>query len=401
MSRLAAPLAVFGAVLVAMVALNHGATTPPAPAAAGTGGRDYAALGNTYLTRARETGDPAFYSRAERSFDLALRSHPAGVDGLVGAGTLAGFRHDFRGELRLGMDARRAAPQLARPLPVIADAEIELGRYRDAARTIQRLVDTKPGLPAYARVSYYRELHGDVVGAVRAMRFAVSAGGGAEGSAYVETLLGDLELTRGRTASARDAYRSALRDVHDFPQALTGLARIDASGGALRRAAARLRRSTNRLPLTTALTLLAEVETALGRSRAAAADLAAARVQHRLLRRSRTLPDAEAVLFEANHGSPARAVALGRRVWRLAPSIRSADALGWALTRTGRPGEGLVWARRALRTGSLDPSFRLHAGVAALRSGRRGEATRHLTAAVRGAAALSPGARRVLEGARS
>jgi len=44
-SRLAAPLAVFGAVLVAMVALNHGATTPPAPAAAGTGGRDYAALG--------------------------------------------------------------------------------------------------------------------------------------------------------------------------------------------------------------------------------------------------------------------------------------------------------------------------------------------------------------------
>jgi len=67
----------------------------------------------------------------------------------------------------------------------------------------------------------------------------------------------------------------------------------------------------------------------------------------------------------------------------------------------GAAGRGLVWARRALRTGSLDPSFRLHAGVAALRSGRRGEATRHLTAAVRGAAALSPGARRVLEGARS
>src|SRR6185312_9982879 len=65
----------------------------------------------------------------------------------------------------------------------------------------------------------------------------------------------------------------------------------------------------------------------LGRRRAAAADLAAARVQHRLLRRSRTLADAEAVLFEANHGSPVRAVALGRRVWRLAPSIRAADGV--------------------------------------------------------------------------
>jgi hypothetical protein len=38
--------------------------------------------------------------------------------------------------------------------------------------------------------------------------------------------------------------------------------------------------------------------------------------------------------------------------------------------------------------------------VAALRSGRRGEAARYLKAAVKGAAALSPAARRVLEEAR-
>jgi tetratricopeptide (TPR) repeat protein len=373
---------------------------PPAPAAT-RGGADYAALGDRYLTRARETGDPAFYSRAGRAFEVALRHDPSNVDGLVGAGTLAGFRHDFAEQLRLGEEARRAAPQLARPLPVIADAQIELGRYDQAARTIQQLADTKPGLPAYARVSYYRELHGNVDGAVRAMRFAVSAGGGAEGSAYVETLLGDLELSRGRVGAARTAYREALRDVDDFPQALTGLARIDAARGRLRRAAARLRRSTDELPLTTALTLLAEVEQTLGDGRAAQADLAAARIQHRLLRRSRTLPDAEAVLFEANHGSPRRAVRLGRRVWRLAPSIRSADALGWALTRAGRPAAGLVWARRGLRTESRDPLFRLHAGVAALRSGRQGDAERYLNAAVTGASALSPAARRVLEEARS
>ena len=399
MSRLAAPLAVFGAVLVAMVALNHGATAPPAPASAS--GPDYAALGNTYLARARETGDPAFYTRADRAFSLALRTDPASIDGLVGAGTLAGTRHDFAEQLRLGTEATRVAPDLARPLTVVADAQVELGRYRDAGRTIQRLVDLKPGLPAYARVSYYRELHGDLAGAVSAMRYAVSAGSSEEGTAYVETLLGDLELMRGRVAAARAAYRSAVRDLPSYPQALTGLARIDAARGSLRSAAARLRRSTDRLPLTSALTLLAEVEAGLGNRRAAAADLAAARAQHALLRRSRTLPDAEAVLFEANHGSPERAVALGRRVWRLAPSIRSADALGWALTRAGRPRAGLAWARGALRTGSLDPSFRLHAGVSALRSGRRREAGLYLTAAVRGAAALSPGSRRVLREAQS
>jgi tetratricopeptide (TPR) repeat protein len=398
-SRLLAPLAVFAAVLAAMVVLNHGTTSPPALSA--SGGRDYAALGNNFLTRARETGDPGYYSRAGRAFNAALRRDPASVAGLAGAGALAGLRHDFSEQLRLGREASSVAPQLASPLTVIADAQIELGRYGAARRTLQRLVDIKPGLPAYARVSYYRELHGDLRGAISAIRFAISAGGSAESTAYVEVLLGDLELTRGRTGAARDAYRGALRDFPGFPQALTGLARLDAASGRLGRAAARLRRSTDRLPLTTALTLLAEVEGETGDARAARADLAAARVQHRLLRRSRTLPDAEAVLFEANHGSPARAVALGRRVWRLAPSIRSADALGWALTRAGRPGAGLVWARRALGPGSVDPTFRLHAGLAALRSGRRAESARYLTAAVRGAAALSPGSARLLEEALS
>ena len=220
MSRILAPLAVFGAVLVAMAALNGGAASPPALSAGGDLGRPsgdplrdaqaavraapasatvYAGLGDAYLSRARESGDPGFYSRAERAFDVALRRDPRDVAGLVGAGTLAGLRHDFSEQLRLGKAALTAAPELARPLTVIADAQIELGRYDEAGRTIQRLVDLKPALASYARVSYFRELSGDVDGAVAAMRLAVSAGGSPEGTAYVQTLLGDLELARGRT----------------------------------------------------------------------------------------------------------------------------------------------------------------------------------------------------------
>jgi tetratricopeptide (TPR) repeat protein len=419
MERLALPLAVFGAVLVAMAVLNGSSASPPALSAAGDLGRPsgdplrdaraavraapanataYASLGDAYLSRARETGDPDFYSRAERAFDAALRRDPRDVGGLIGAGALAGLRHDFEAQLRRGLDARRVAPALARPLTVVADAQIELGRYRAAARTIQRLVNLKPALASYARVSYFRELRGDVNGAVAAMRLAVSAGGSPEGTAYVQTLVGDLELARGRTGAARTAYRFALRDVPSFPQALTGLARIDVASGDQKSGTARLRRATDRLPLTSALTLLAEVERAAGHTRAARADLAAARVQHALLGRNGTRPDAEAVLFEANHGSPARAVRLGWSVWRAAPSVRSADALGWALTRAGGAGAGVVWAHRALRTGSRDPLFRLHAGVAARHAGRGREAARHFAFALRGRAALSPAAAALIPG---
>jgi hypothetical protein len=90
-------------------------------------------------------------------------------------------------------------------------------------------------------------------------------------------------------------------------------------------------------------------------------------------------------------------VRLGRRVWRAAPSIRSADALGWALTRAGRPRAGVVFARRALELGSRDAAFRLHAGVAAREAGLNAEAARHLAVAAEARAALSPSAVRMLE----
>jgi tetratricopeptide (TPR) repeat protein len=411
MSWLVAPVAVFGAVLAVMVALNGSSTAPPALSAGADIGRPsgdslrdaraavraapgsvdaYALLGDAYVARARSTGDPSLYARADRVLSTALRRDPRNVAALVGAGTLAGLRHDFREQLRLGAEASRAAPGLARPYTVIADAQIELGRYDDAARSIQRLVNLKPGLPAYARVSYYRELTGNPAGAVEAMRFAASAGGAPESLAYVQALTGNLELALGRPGAARDAYLTSLRTVPDYSDALEGLARVDAARGDAGAAAARLRRLVPDRPPARALAFLAELELAGGQPRAARRHLAAARAQFVRDRAGGGLPDAEAVLLEANHGSAIRAVRLGRSVWRAKPSIRSADALGWALTRAGRPRAGLVWARRALGTGSLDPMLRAHAGLAARRAGRAREARRNLRLARQGVAALTP-----------
>jgi tetratricopeptide (TPR) repeat protein len=414
--RLLAPLVVFAALLAVLMAVNGGgapalpvSADPGAPTgdavadyqravrAAPDNADAYAGLGDAYLARARQTGDPGYYSRAERSFDAALRRKPADLGALIGSGTLAGLRHDFLGELRLGRRAATVAPELARPLTVIADASIELGRYGDAERLIQRLVDTKPGLAAYSRASYYRELSGDLPGAIEAMRLAVSAGGAPENVAYVQVLLGDLELQRGRVQPARLAYTSALRSLPGFPAGMVGLARADAADGDLGRTAVRLRRAAERLPLTSTLNLLSQAERALGHPAAAAAALDTARAQQGLYRAAKTAPDAEAELFEADHGSPAAAVALGRRVWRAAPSVRSADALGWALTRSGRPLAGYAFARRALALGSRDAAFRLHAGLAAKRAGLAGPAARQLGIAAAARAALSPDARALLE----
>jgi tetratricopeptide (TPR) repeat protein len=194
----------------------------------------YAALGDAYLQKARETFDPSYYARAESALREALRRDPRDAGALTAMGTLANARHDFATGLRFGQRAQAAAPGVVKPFGVIVDALVELGRYEAAERTLQRMVDLKPNLDSYARVSYIRELHGDLAGAVDAMRLAASAGGDArENLAYVQTLLGNLELARGRVPAARDAYGLALSRYPEYAPAQAGLARAAAARGGL------------------------------------------------------------------------------------------------------------------------------------------------------------------------
>src|SRR3954471_10702101 len=367
--------------------------------------RSYAALAQAYLQKVRETGDASFYTRADAVLASALRLDPRSPDAVVVAGTLALARHDFAGGLALGQRARRLAPDLASPYAVVVDSLIELGRYGAAGRALQRWVDLKPTLASYARVSYWRELHGDLSGAVVAVRAALSVGGDvAENGAYVQTLLGNLELQRGRAGSAERAYRAALTRFDAYVPARAGLARVAAARGNLAVAIRRYRAVVARLPLPEYVVGLGETELAAGRAAAAHRDLALVGAEEKLLKAAGVDTDVDLAVFEASHGSPARAVVLAKRAWATAPSVRCSDALGWALTRAGRPAEGLRRAQAALRLGSRDPLFLYHAAVAAHGAGRDGLAKPWLQRALRDNPRFSPlyapKARRLLEALR-
>ena len=196
-----------------------------------------AELAAAYLQKARESGDPSFYSRADGVLRRALARGPADPAELVEAAALAAGRHDFREAERLARRARSLAPDSLGAFPILVDALVELGRYREAERTLQRMVDLKPNLPAYARVSYFRELTGDLPGAAQALRLAVAAGGPVpENVAYVQSLLGSLELNRGRLAARAARVR---RGPGGRPRLRAGGGRTRAAGRALRRPARR------------------------------------------------------------------------------------------------------------------------------------------------------------------
>ena len=217
----------------------------------------------------------------------------------------------------------------------------------------------------------------------------------------MQTLLGDLEATRGRTDAARRAYETALTQVPRYAPADVGLAELDAASGRLDEAIATYRQVGERLPLPEYTIALGEAELAAGRTASARETFALVDVQRRLLAAQGQNTDLELALFEADHGSPARAVRLARQAWDAAPSVRSADALGWALTRAGRADDGLSWARRSLKLGWQEPTARYHAGMAARAAGERDEAISFLEAALERNPDFSPmrapKARRALE----
>ena len=372
--------AAFVVALGAFDALNGTATparTPPVSADALT------RRGNAELQLARETADPSRYARAEAAFGLALRRARRSVDATIGMATLALARHDFRAGLRYAQRARRLEPKLARPFSVLVDAQLELGRYEQAGRALQQMIDLQPNLASYARVSYFRELHGDLAGATRAMRLAVSAGAGApENVAYVQTLLGDLQALRGRTTAARRAYAAALTAVRDYVPALASRAQLDAASGRLRAAIGGYEEIVARRPLPQYVIALGETQQAAGRRDDARETFALVDAERRLLAANGVSTDIEIALFEADHGNRARAVKLARRSWRAAPSVRSADAVSWALTRYGRARDGLTWARRALKLGWRDPLVLTRAGLTARAAGRSREARRYLRRAL-------------------
>jgi tetratricopeptide (TPR) repeat protein len=348
-------------------------------------------LAGAELQRVRETGDAGEYAKAQAAVDRALSLKPGDQAALTERAALELSRHDFRAGLRDARAAHRVDPTVVAPYGPLVDASVELGRYGDAERLAQQMADRRPDLAALSRVSYLRELRGDRPGALDALRAAQSAGGAMpEADAFVASLVAGLELQLGHVGAARHEARQALHDFPGYGPAEAALARADAARGDVRRAIGRMRALVERLPLPEHVTLLAELELSAGQRAAAARDLDLVRAERRLQQSAGVIVDTEAALFEADHGDPRKAIMLAQRAWASAPSVRSADALGYALTRAGRPREGLRWARRALARGWRDPNARLHAGLAAAGAGDARHATTWLHEALRGAAFLGP-----------
>jgi tetratricopeptide (TPR) repeat protein len=347
-------------------------------------------LGQAYVQKARETGDPGYYPKAEALFQQALAADADDVEAMVGLGTLALARHQFTTALDWGEQARARNPYHAPGYGVIGDAQIELGRYDDALQTVQAMVNLRPDLASYARVSYLRELMGDRPGALMAMEQAVTAGSGyAENVAWARVQLGNLRFEGGDLTGAERDYAAALAAVPGYAAATAGQARVAAAHGDLDRAAALYAAAARAIPLPEFVVAYGDVLTAAGRAEEAAAQYALVEAIQQLHAANGVDTDLELALFTADHG---RAEELPRAVERAQaqvaarPSVVAWDVLARTLYRAGDLDGAAEASREALRLGTQNALMHFHAGTIAAARGERATAIAHLERAL----ALNP-----------
>ena len=324
----------------------------------------YALLGLAYQQRARETGDPTWYTRSEGVLRRAVALDSKDYLAVGGLGSLALSRHRFRDALSLGEQARELNPYSARTFGVIGDAYTELGRYPEAFKAFDTMNRLRPSLSSYARTSYGRELIGHTTAAIKAMKLAIdAASGAAEPTAWTHVQLGKLYFGHGRIADAEREFRFALRIFPNYPYGLDALSQALAARGAYGRAIAAERQAVDAIPLPQYVAALGDLYRVTGRPVLARRQYALIGAIERLLHANGVKTDLEIALFQADHGIALRHALQRARVARAErPSIDGDDVLGWTLARNGRCAEALPHSVAALRLGTQDALKFFHRG---------------------------------------
>jgi tetratricopeptide (TPR) repeat protein len=328
----------------------------------------YHRLGDAYIQKARASGDPGYFDRAEEAI---RKSIDLGFDQAAAWRRLAYValsRHQFE-------EARaRAAQALARDpddhdaLGILGDAYLELGRYEEADQAYQRMMGLDASLGAYGRRSGLRALRGDTAGSIADLQRAVAVGQAAgaprESVAWAQWQLGVELFNAGDLGRAEASQAAALATLPGYHRALGGLAQVRAAQGRGAEAMDLYRKALAALPAPEHAVALGDLLTSLGRQEEARKQYALVEQIARLSRANEALYNRELAYFYLDHDLKVEeALALARREIEVRRDVYGWDVLAWALLKNGRAQEAHDAMTEALRLGTRDPRLFFHAGM--------------------------------------
>ena len=206
-----------------------------------------------FMLEARVGGEHGYYyPKALEQIEIILSFSPPKEDRFYALSLKSAILlslHKFPQAMAVATEARELNPYNAQIHGALVDAFVELGDYKSAVETSDKMVSLRPDLRSYARVSYLREIHGDVEGAIEAMQRAVQAAyPGYEESAWCRLTLGNLYENYGRIEEARMQYEQILKERTDYPFAIAALGDLAAKEGKYEEAKELLEKASTFIP---------------------------------------------------------------------------------------------------------------------------------------------------------
>jgi len=348
--------------------------------------RDFTQLAGLYLQRARETADNEDLVRAERSARHSLelrRGRNDAAFGVLASSLMA--QHRFAEALDVGRELLALDSTSVAARGLVAETELELGRYDEAGRLFGQLATYQGDIGVAPRLARWDELHGRPEEARRLLRLARDEAGRRhampkEQIAWFHLRLGDLALRTGHLDEAERELDSGLRIAPDDYRLLGTLARLYAVRHDWRRAAEDGELSVARALDPATLGLLHDTYVALGDSATAEEYYHAMALA--VLRQPGPYHRAWSLFLLDHDREVPRVLAKVEEELATRRDIYGYDLLAWALHKSGRDSEARAPMQRALALGTRDAMLHYHAGMIARALGDSATARAQLEAAL-------------------
>lgn len=355
-------------------------------------------LATLYVQEGRATGDHAYYNAAALKYvDDVLAREPENFEALLLKALLQLSQHHFAEGLQTAEKARAINPYNAYVYGLITDAAVETGAYDAAVQSLDKMVSIRPDLRSYSRISYLREIHGDLPGAIEAMKQAVDAGyPGEESTAWARTQLAHLYALNGDAKAAETQYAATLQERPGYAYAVAGLGNLAVANRDYQKAISLYQQADTLLSDYSFREKLAEAYQLAGQTEKAD------RVLDDVIRSLRATADAgeEATahhvdnelawvyLLKKEYGKALdRALAEYRRRPK---NIEVAETVAWAQYSAGNVEKALPYLRTALQTGSKNPTLLCRAGLIYRKAGDKAKAKALLTDGLKANPVIDP-----------
>ncbi|HMS40083.1 MAG TPA: tetratricopeptide repeat protein [Pyrinomonadaceae bacterium] len=344
----------------------------------------YSQLAIAYIKRARQTGDFSLNSKAETAVKKSLEIDPRNAIALKLSASLHLTFHRFNEALKAGKQLTKDYPQDAFGYGVLADANTELGNYKDAIDAAQKMVDLKPNSSSYARVAHLRSLHGDTEGAIEMFKTAARTTDPSdkEAQSWALVQLGDEYWKYGKYEEAEKVYDEALQNLPNYYLALAAKGKVRASLNDFDGAIKILTDTNNRVPNVETAILLGDIYARQGNGEKAKEHYDLVEVIEKKIGVNNDQKRL-ALLWADHDWKLDEALAITKHESNERKDIFTTDALAWTLYKKGMLTDAKTAITEAMNLKSNDARILYHAGMIEKDLGNRTESKKLLEQALK------------------